>query len=174
MTIDLDYRNPLRPFPWAGAVLLVLGVAALAAAAMHYREAMARADYWEAKAGQAARSTARPMPVSQRELADMALEIRHANEVLGQITLPWDSLFNAVEWSAGKDIALLTIEPDAEKHQVKIRGEAKTIDAMLGYVRHLSAQDAFSSVYLQSHQVQRRERENPVRFALVASWKMAP
>jgi len=164
----------MRPFPWAGVTLLALALAALALAATYYRDTTAQADYWEAKAGQAAKATARAGPATKREISDMALEIKHANEVLSQITLPWDSLFHAVEWSAGQDIALLTIEPDAEKHQVKIRGEAKNIGAMLSYVRHLSSQDAFSSVYLQSHQVQRRERENPVRFALVASWKMAP
>ncbi len=168
----LDYQSSARPFPWAGAALFVLAVAVLGGAAVHYRATLEQTVYWEGQSGQLDRASRRQATLSQRDLADQALEIKHANEVLGQITLPWDNLFQAVEGAAGKDVALLTIEPDAEKRQVKISGEGKNMAAVLNYMAHLAAQDSFSGVYLQSHEVQRRERENPVRFALVVIWKM--
>ncbi len=174
MTLQLDYQSSTKPFPWAGVGVLVIAVAALVLSGIYYSDTAEKTAYWESKRGQVERASKRPMTGTQRSASDMALEIKHANEVLSQITLPWDSLFQAVEWSAGKDVALLNIEPDADKQEVKISGEAKNIAALLNYIKHLSAQEVFSSVYLQSHQVQEREHEKPVRFALVVAWKLAP
>lgn len=172
MKIRLDYRVGAKPFPSAGAALLTVAAGALALSGAYYYRTVEQAAYWEAKAGHIEGGQARRSPADPREMQETALEIRHANQVLGQITIPWDGLFQAVEWSSGSDVALLTIEPDAEKHQVKISGEAKNIPALWNYMGHLAAQDAFSSVTLRSHQVERREREHPVRFALVVEWRV--
>lgn len=167
----LDYQRSNKLFPWAGTFLLLLSLGLLVLADIYYQNLSERISYWELKSGQSQKSTGRKMGNTPREINDMSLEIKHANDVLNQITLPWDKLFQAVEWSSGKDVALLTIEPDAEKHVVKISGEAKNIEAILNYVRHLSDQEIFNSVYLQSHQVQEQNPERPVRFALTATWK---
>ncbi|WP_283744008.1 PilN domain-containing protein [Sideroxydans sp. CL21] len=167
----LDYQRSNKLFPWAGMILLLLSLGLLALADIYYQNLTERISYWELKSGQSQKATGRKTGNSPREINDMALEIKHANDVLNQITLPWDKLFQAVEWSSGKDVALLTIEPDAEKHVVKISGEAKNIEAVLNYVGHLSDQEIFNSVYLQSHQVQEQNPERPVRFALIATWK---
>ena len=172
--IYLDYQRSSKPFPWAGVALLFLAFAVLTLASIYYQGLIEKIGYWEFKSGQVLRAAGRQMDNSPREIKDMAQEIKHANEVLSQITLPWDKLFQAVEWSSGKEVALLTIEPDAEKHVVKISGEAKNIEAVLNYIRHLSAQDIFKSVYLQSHQVQLQNPDRPVRFALAAAWKETP
>ena len=171
--LDLDYQSRLKPFPWAGLALLALALLASVLVAVYYRGVTEEIVNLESTTGKA-RAAGRQMTGSEREMKEMALEIKHANDVLGQITLPWDKLFQAVEWSSGKDIALLTIEPDAEKHVVKISGEAKNIAGVLNYLKHLAAQEIFNSVYLQSHQVQEQNPEKPVRFALVAAWKEAP
>lgn len=171
--LDLDYQSRLKPFPWAGLALLALALLASVLVAVYYRGVTEEIVNLESTTGKA-RAAGRQMTGSEREMKEMALEIKHANDVLGQITLPWDKLFQAVEWSSGKDIALLTIEPDAEKREVKITGEAKSIGALLNYVKQLAAQDIFSSVYLQRHQVQQRAPLKPVRFALVAEWSAAP
>ncbi len=171
--LDLDYQTGLKPFPWAGMVLLFVASLVLALVGIYYRGVTERIAYWEVKTGQAD-ALGRQVSGSQRETKEVAQEIKHANEILSQITLPWDKLFQAVEWSAGKEVALLAVEPDAEKHEVKISGEAKDIAAVLDYIRKLSTQEIFNSVYLQSHQVQQRAPLKPVRFALVAAWKVTP
>lgn len=167
----LDFQRSNKPIPWVGISLLLLASVSLAIAEIHYQGLAASIDYWELKTGELNRNSERKLTGSQRELNDIALEVKHANEVLNQITLPWEKLFQAVEWSSGKDVALLTIEPDAEKRVVKISGEAKNITAVLGYISHLSGQEILSSVYLQSHEVQSQNPERPVRFSLVATWK---
>lgn len=172
--IYLDYQRSNKPLPWAGVVLILLAFAVLALVDLYYQGLTEKTGYWESKSGQVSRTAEPHMSSSSRDIHDMALEIKHANEVLNQISMPWDKLFQAVEWSSGRDVALLTIEPDAGQHIVKISGEAKNIEAALNYIRYLSEQEIFTSVYLQSHQVQQRNPEKPVRFALVAAWRETP
>ncbi len=171
--LDLDYQAAQKSFPWAGVVLLGLALLASALVALYYRGITEQIGYLESTVGEATRAAGRQMVGSEREMREMALEIKHANEVLGQLTLPWDKLFKAVEWSSGKDVALLTIEPDAEKHEVKITGEAKNIAALLNYIKQLAAQEPFNRVYLERHQVQEKAPLKPVRFSLVAVWSAA-
>lgn len=170
----LDYQDGVKSVPWAGVLVLVLALLLLLSAGDYYRGMNEKIRDLEIRSGQVAKSAGRSAARSQREMDDLALEIKHANEVLNQITMPWDKLFQAVEWSADKDVALLAMEPDESKHEVKIRGEAKNIEEVLSYIRHLAEQEIFSSVYLQSHQVQQQNAQRPVRFALVAAWKVTP
>ncbi len=170
--LRLDYQAATKPFPWAGAVLFAIAVAVAVAAGAYYRNLQGSIAYWEASAGTDGRALGNHA-VTVRASGEMVLEIKHANEVLNKITLPWDRLFRAVEWSSGKDVALLGMEPNAEKNEVKISGEAKNMAAVLNYLKHLSAQDIFSSVYLRSHQVQQQDPDKPVRFTLVAAWRVA-
>jgi len=176
--LRLDYQSSMQPFPWAGAVLLAAALTVLLLAGAYYLELAGEVVSWEAKTGQAMApdqpSPARQAAASQRGTTDTLLEIKHANAVLQQLSLPWGNLFRAIESSSGKQVALLAMEPDAEKHVVKISGEAKDIEAALGYVKRLAAQEVFSSVYLQSHQVQQQDPEKPVRFVLLAAWKVTP
>ena len=99
------------------------------------------------------------------------LEVKQANQVVRQLSLPWNALFKAVETSGGKSIALLSLEPDLQKGTVKISGEAKDFDALLEYVRQLSKREVFGSVLLQNHQIQQDIPEKPLRFSLLAHWK---
>ncbi len=171
--LDLDFHVSRQPFPLAGLGLLGLALLASTLVAVYYRGVTEQIGYWESAMGQAMRAGARQTDGSEREAREMAQEIKHANEVLAEITLPWDKLFKAVEGSSGQDVALLTIEPDAEKHEVKITGEAKNISAVFSYVRQLAAQEPFTSVYLERHQVQEKAPLQPVRFSVIAAWSAA-
>ena len=101
-------------------------------------------------------------------------EIKQANEVLAQLAMPWETLFKDVESSQRDHVALLSIEPDSEKRVIKIIGEAKDTDAMLGYIRLLQKKESLTDVYLQSHRVEQQTAEKPIRFALIASWVVKP
>ena len=96
-------------------------------------------------------------------------EMKSANDVLRQLTLPWDQLFDSVEAVGGGDVALLAMEPDFAKRTVKISGEARNLVAMLNYVAQLEQQGTFGTVYLQSHQVQQSVPEKPVQFTAIAA-----
>jgi len=75
-----------------------------------------------------------------------------------------------VEGAAGKDVALLAIQPDKHKGEVVIGGEAKDVAAMLNYMRRLNDARQLSEVVLLSHQIEQQDPQKPVRFNLSAKW----
>jgi hypothetical protein len=172
--LRLDYQRSIKPFPWVGLFLLVLAVAALTATGIHYRDLNTQATLWESRAEHIERAGQRQLPrgrSGERMAVALALEVKRANEVLRQRSMPWDGLFQTLESAGGKDVALLALEPDVEKRLVKISGEAKNIAAMLDYVKQLENRDVLGTVYLQSHHVQMQDPEKPVRFVLQAIWR---
>jgi len=173
--LRLDYQRSMKPFPWGGLLLLVLAVVALIATGIHYRALNTQADLWEFRTGQIERAAQRKLPLGrsgERMAAALMLEVKRANEVLRQLSVPWDGLFQTLESAGGKDVALLALEPDTEKRLVKISGEAKNMAAMLDYIKQLENRDAFGTVYLQSHHVQTQDPDKPVRFDLLAIWRV--
>jgi hypothetical protein len=101
-------------------------------------------------------------------------EIQRAKGVIQQLTLPWDGMFAAIESSDDKGIALLAIQPDAEKRKIAIGGEAKTLLVMLDYVRRLDRSGALTGVHVTNHEVQQQDPLKPVRFMLEAAWAVSP
>lgn len=170
----LDYQRRPRAIPWHGVVLLALALIAVGLSGLHYLDLSNRAAKIEAGVETMEKSLhARTQGGRSegRESRDVAAEIKHANEVLRQLSWPWEALFEAVESSGGKDVSLLGLEPNTEKRQVKISGEAKNIAAMLEYIERLETREVFGTVYLVTHQIQQQDPEKPVRFAVIAVWK---
>lgn len=170
--VQLDYQLN-QPFRWAGPLLLVLALLALLLTVVYYLALNEKAAASEAQLERMERSRADAGGHPGADTGDeIALEVRHANEVLQRLTLPWEQLFRTVEAAGGNNkVALLALEPDTEKQVVRISGEASDMVALLNYITQLEEQQAFSAVYLQSHQVQQRDPDKPVRFALLAVWR---
>jgi Tfp pilus assembly protein PilN len=170
--LRLDYQ-PNSTFPWLGALFLVVGIAGLAALGAHYHQLGEQVARAEAKLLHGSDRTTKTN-LSERHTAELAQEVDHANEVLRQLSVPWATLFEAIESSSGGKVTLLALEPDVGKHQVKINGETKTFKSLTQYLTRLQEQTVFGSVYLQSHQVQQQDADKPVRFSLLATWREQP
>jgi hypothetical protein len=174
-SLHLDYQRSFKSFPWLGFGLLAAALAAIVSMAGYYHQLGQRIVELEARVDRGERLSdhrTRPLlPVTRQAAQEQTLEVEHANQVLRQLTLPWDKLFQAVESSGGKSVAMLSMEPDVEKGMVRISGEAKNFDAVLDYVRQLGSRDEFGSVHLQNHQVLHDDPEKPVHFSLLAVWK---
>jgi hypothetical protein len=169
----LDYQQDMA-LRWPGLLLLAVALGGLGLAIVYYVDLNDRAASWESRLEQVARSEGMSTVAGragQPESGDMAVQVSRANEVLRRLTLPWNALFRAVESAAGKDVALLAMEPDLEKQQVKISGEARDFAALLNYVTRLEEQAVFGPVHLQGHQVQQQDPDRPVRFSLLAVWR---
>jgi len=172
--LQLDYQRS-GPYARTGLSLLVLALAALLASGIYYRELRSETELWETRAEQSKRAAHKQLPEGRSDLrmaAGMALEVKHANDILRQLSMPWYDLLQTIESAGGKGVALLSLEPDTEKRLVRISGEAKNIAAMLDYIRQLEQRDLFGTVYLQSHHVQLQDPEKPVRFVLLAIWRL--
>jgi hypothetical protein len=173
--LRLDYQRSNQSLPWLGLGMLVAALAALTLMGGYYRTLNQQVALWEDKVDRIERTSSH-RALSSRPLTEQAaraqlLEVKQANQVVHQLSLPWNALFNAVETTSGQNIALLSLEPDPGKGTVTIRGEAKDLKSLLNYARQLSTREIFGSVMLQNHQVQQADPEKPLRFSLLAEWK---
>ena len=96
--------------------------------------------------------------------------MKFSNHTIHQLNLPWDILFIQLEKAKGEGVALLEVEPNANTSAIKVVGEAKDYEAMLKYVRSLSAQGVLESVYLTDHKMDDQNPDKPIKFSLEASW----
>jgi hypothetical protein len=116
-----------------------------------------------------ARAKLRPSVKAQplRKVTDE--EYASARKTVARLSTPWNRLFGALEAAQTERIALLSVEPDAEKRTVTITGEAKDYLAALSYVASLSAQEDLHRVYLMRHE-QRGSAQRPLGFTISATW----
>ena len=173
----LDYQHHRRKPRRLELVLLAGGLAMAVYLSIHSVNVFSEISTLEAKQAELARKSNREAPdtrLASLDAQQLRVEVKQANEVLAQLALPWENLFKDIESSEKNHIALLAIEPDAEKRIIKITGEAKDLNAMLGYIRFLQKKESLTGVFLQNHRVDLQTAEKPVRFAVIASWVVQP
>lgn len=169
--LRLDYlQHPRYPGRTGWALLLIslgMGVYLLNA----YFDLQAEEKAWQAqwtKMGQ--RQQNANDPLSSEESRKLKPELSQANEVVQHLAVKWGDLFKALEISAYKHVALLTIQPDAQKHQVILTAEAENFSDMLEYTKRLSEQRVFADVHVINHQLQQQDPQKPIRFTVMAQW----
>jgi Tfp pilus assembly protein PilN len=176
--ISIDFSRDSEAPSATGVTLLRLGLAAAVVSAACYVTVSGEIDRLEARAGDTRSAAARRMPErlteSPGDAREMQQEIRNANQVVQQMTLPWDRLFKELETAASKEIALLSVQPDVSSRQVRISGEAKDFKAMLDYARRLKQTDMLRDVILLGHEVKAQDPQRPVAFTLAAGWSERP
>lgn len=174
----LDYQRKARLPHRLGIAVLIVAVMGLVALVADYYDLVAAMD----ESGRAARMLERSASARggaagrhhDKAAGTQAQEIALANRVLRELSIPWDTLFKAVEDAGSKDVTLLGLEPDPEKRVVKIVGEARNFAAVLGYLRQLQLQPVLRDVHLQHHQVEQQDPEKPVRFTMMGGWEARP
>jgi len=149
---------------------VVLAVALAVALWMfaRYRDAQLEVARLETESGLISPAR-RPARVVSKERLDE--EARAAEAVVRQLTVPWASLIASIEQAATRDVAILQLQPDAEKRQLRLTAEARHRDAMFEYLRRLAAAKGLDQVYLVSHQVQREDPLRPIQFSVQATMK---
>lgn len=168
--LNLDFQ---RKSASIGGGMVLLAIALLLGGKLFadYRNVTAEIERGEATLARLERLTGHKAVRPGKQGADpYGAEIKRANEVIDQLALPWDQLFAAVEGAAGKEVALLAIQPDKHKGEVIIGGEAKDVSAMLDYMRRLNGARQLRKIDLLSHQIQQQDPQKPVRFNLSAKW----
>jgi Tfp pilus assembly protein PilN len=92
------------------------------------------------------------------------------NNTILQLNLPWSEMQEAIEAASTADVALLTLEPDAKLHNLKLTAEAKNSDDMLAYIERLKRQAFFLDVVLSKHEISEQDSNRPLRFQLDLQW----
>lgn len=113
-------------------------------------------------------------PVQRSTVADTALSLAKTQALstaIQKLNLPWRDLLDTVERSTPKNIALLSLEPDASKNTLVVVAESANAQAMLDYVSQLKGQDLFLEVRLVMHEISKQDPFAPYRFQIEARWR---
>lgn len=173
--LHLDFVRPHARRPRLAALLLAAGLAAAAGAGAGYVRLAAQAERLQGAIADTTRMLRRELP-RLRAVGDpkqLAEEVRGANLVLAQLTVPWDGLFREIEAAGGEGIALLAIQPDAASGTVRLAGEARRYEDALAYVARLESGSVLSRVFLASHELRPGGAPRPVAFGILAQWREA-
>ncbi|HET8745249.1 MAG TPA: hypothetical protein VFM98_06575 [Ramlibacter sp.] len=163
-SLQFDFQR--RPAPSAAGWLLLAAGLAVAAVVGHEQT-----QHDEVKADHATRLATLQTPgamLTGKEPDEPSVVA--ARKLLDASRLPWETLFSALEAADAKDVALLSITPDAQRRQVKIHAEARNLDAMLAFQRQLQKNPGLAQVALVDHTVMKDLPFTPVRFHLLAQW----
>lgn len=171
--LALDFKQTPRHWSALGLLLLLSGALVLGFVANTERTLTGQIELVEARMEVLAKR-GKIKPAQPLDAQELQQDIRQANDILQQLSLPWDALFKAVEATSEKEIALLSIQPDVHKRSVRIGGEARDFDALLAYITRLEQSKILNHVYLTSHEVRSQDAEKPVRFSLLANWSVQP
>jgi hypothetical protein len=173
--IQLDFAGRRRGLSWPGALLLAIGCAAAAGVFIEYRAIQ------EHRAGLelhlAAVSRAKPAVVSQRDAIADARVAQSVRQAALDLATPWTRLLAELE-QASKDaegqVALLGVEPDHAKHNVRVSAEARTLPLALAYVQRLQSSRSLVYPMLDRHEIRADDAQHPVRFELTGEWRDLP
>ena len=168
---ELDYIAP-RPRPlWFGVLLLAVALGLAAQLFALYRNARMELAALEAAAGLVSPER-RPVRAASKERLDE--EVKSAEAVVRQLTLPWAALVETIESAATREVAVLQLQPDAQTRVVQLTAEARSREAMFVYLRRLGAAKDLADVHVVSHRVQLDHPQRPIQFAVQATMKGAP
>jgi hypothetical protein len=100
--------------------------------------------------------------------------LKRANAVAVELSRPWDKAFSALEAADEPGVALLSVEPDSRRGELRLVAEARDMSGMLAYLERLRSERPFARVALQQHEVSTEDPSGPIRFSLVAQWRNSP
>ena len=174
--LELDFHRTAAQARWLRIGLLAAGIALVGVVLLRYEALSNEATVWEAKLQdltQLVRRKTVSLGAGARESKAPPEEIKRANVVLEQMTVPWGVLFSELEATADNDLALLAIQPDVASRQVRVTGMATSLAAVTHFITRLEAQPHLTSVYLVEHALSTGSTRRPVTFSVVASWETA-
>lgn len=176
--LKLDYITKVPMWTREGAFWLMIGLGLLMGAGTQYSELSGETSQISERLEQLQQADARERRNQTRtaeQLKAHRAEITESQGVLSRLMLPWDRLFVAVERSAVRHrdvIALTAIHPDLGEGRVVIEGAASDMERLLDFVADLPKSPIIRHAFLSHHQREDKETEHPVRFSIIAEWKI--
>ncbi len=174
LPIECDFVAQRRLGSAAGYLLLALGIAALGAAGIEYRELRARLAVLESRAAAARHAQTEAARARAPAEDHLSPDVQQAAR---DLATPWTLLLAELE-QAGKDsedqVAVLGVEPDHGKHQVRISAEARDLPAALAYVQRLQSSRSIRFPMLDRHEIRLDVPQQPVRFDMTGQWRDQP
>lgn len=174
LDLDLVQISPfsLSKWTWLGMLVLLCSLLLIWVTWQDYQEKLVILKNIQVKASHLTQQKEIKKASEEHQVVVLtSAQTKQVADVAHALTTPWDALFSAIEKSSLPDVALLNLEPNPQKGQVTIGGEAKNLHAVLDYVKQLEQQAVLSQVYLQKHSVDQMNASKPVSFSILASWQ---
>jgi len=164
--------------------LFTIGLLALACMLYLIKLSAENINYWETRVERLEkqhqpsfsprqRTSHRGRDASQQISQEIRQEIKKASEIMGQLNLPWESFFNAIEFAASEEVALLSLQPNVANQNIRINGEAKNIDVLLDFVEALERENVFEKAHLLNYKIKQDNPQRPFIFLITATWNQA-
>lgn len=148
-------RRALLRHGVAGAVLLLL-VATVVHGLLYARwraHLASLEDSWTARAAEREQAGGGPGGAAgpTESPAGLAARVRFYNSLLEASAFSWTGLLNELEAALPEGVGLAEVRPDQQLTAVQLRGEARTLEALTGFVRRLEGRPLFARVFLLRH-----------------------
>jgi hypothetical protein len=170
--LELDFARTKPRVRKLGVVLLGVGIVGAVLVLLDYRTVAAQIDGLHLRI--AAITPDHRAAASDRTAARA---VDDARDAVTELSTPWSLLLRELELASQDSkgsVAVLGIEPEREKRQVRVVAEARSLPIALAYVERLQQSQALRYPMLESHEVQAKDPEHPVRFQIRADWRLAP
>jgi hypothetical protein len=89
---------------------------------------------------------------------------------LRQINLPWEALFDSLEYAVSKEIALLSVQPNVANRAIRVAGEARNLVALTDFVEAIEREEVFENAYVINYKVKQENPHRPIAFSLITTW----
>jgi len=171
-SIKLDYASSRSP-SLVGLAIFALAIIVLIAGWQKYSTIKYRTQITDRTIQQLKKESGLKEPskqVKEKSSTELLVKMDNAKKLADFLLIPWGNVFTSLESAALEDSALLSIEPDSKKRQLKITAEAKNKDVMFSYMQRLENTAELSDVYLLKHEILDDVDQHPIRFVLIAKW----
>ena len=178
MRLQLDFINQstfsISSWSLAGLIVLLMGLVIAIFTWQLYEDRVLEQNAVAFKVSQMSRQITHEKPPLQMVKSEISSEqIQQIQTTVGALIIPWSELLQGIEKSDMQDIALLSLEPNSKKQLLSITGEAKNLQAALGYIQKLEAQPMLDKVFLQKYNIDEANLFKPVKFTLSAQWLLS-
>ncbi len=134
----------------AGAVLLlVAGTVIHGSLLSRWRTHLASlVETWTARAAERVRAGTEGAAGPVDKPTGLAERVRFYNSLLEASAFSWTGLLNELEAALPEGVGVAEIRPDQQLTGVQLRGEARTLEVLTGFVRRLEERPLFTRVFL--------------------------
>lgn len=112
----------------------------------------------------------RPPPVRPIVPADSAAKAAR-ERVAEQLAASWQAPFEALASIRSNKVALISLDANQAKRQVKLVAEARQLADVIEYVETLQQQPGIKRAVLTQHEFRVDDEQQPVRFHITVEWR---
>ena len=173
--IKLDFSHARPALSLAGGLLCAVGILAASFVVLEYHSIAQHRAGLELRLAALARADAQAAAAVESPV-DARVAVS-AQEAATDLSTPWTLLLSELEQTSKEtqgEVALLGVEPDHAKHNVRVSAEARTLTLALAYVERLQASRSLSYPMLDRHEIRAEDAQHPVRFELTGAWRDLP